>query len=338
VVTARESGPLYLSAADVERAMPDVAERLSLARRAMVALVADAEMPPKVAVHPRSTDSFAHAMPAFVRGAARDGSGDLLGIKWVTGFPANTAAGIPGIHATVLVNEPTTGRPGAILDGGPITAHRTAAVSGVAIETWKPDDEPATLTVVLIGAGVQARSHLAVLGHLLPGARLVITDRHPDRAERVAADARATGWFSGASVDTERERAVAGADVVISLVSFGPHRQGVPARSFANVRLIVAVDYDMCVPADVAERATPFVVDERAQFEANRSDAFAGYPEPATTIGEALVSGDHRPAPRGGSVLVTHLGVGVADLVFADAILASAARQGLGTRLPGAET
>jgi ornithine cyclodeaminase/alanine dehydrogenase-like protein (mu-crystallin family) len=98
------------------------------------------------------------------------------------------------------------------------------------------------------------------------------------------------------------------------------------------------VDYDMCVPAAVAEGATPFVVDERDQFEANRSHAFAGYPDPAATIGEALLAGDNRPAPRGGSVLVTHLGAGVADLVFADAILASAARQGLGTRLPGAET
>ena len=37
----------------------------------MTALVADAELPPKIGVHPRPAGSFAHAMPAFLRGADR---------------------------------------------------------------------------------------------------------------------------------------------------------------------------------------------------------------------------------------------------------------------------
>lgn len=334
MVTERGSVPLYLSAADVERALPDVPGRLALARRAMLALVADAEMPPKLGVHPRSAESFAHAMPAFVRGAAADGSEDLLGIKWVTGFPANRQAGLPAIHASVILSDPRTGRASAVLDGGPITAHRTAAVSGVAIETWRPATDPSTLRIALVGAGVQARSHLPVLGHLLPGAQLVVTDRHAERAEEVAAEARHSGWFSGASVETDREHAVTGADVVVSMVSFGQDRQGIPARAFTNVRLIVAVDYDMCVPAAVAAHAAPFVVDERGQFLANRaSGIFAGYPDPHSTIGESLLAGDNRPAGVGDSVLVTHLGAGVADLVFADAIVAAASRLGLGTQL-----
>src|SRR5689334_7129400 len=60
---------LYLSADDVTAAMPPVAERLELAERTMTALVADAELPPKIAVHPRPTGSFAHAMPAALRPA-----------------------------------------------------------------------------------------------------------------------------------------------------------------------------------------------------------------------------------------------------------------------------
>ena len=196
---ASADGFLYLTAADVELALPDVAARIQLARRAMIALVADAELPPKIGVHPRPDESFAHAMPAFVRGAAADGSADLLGLKWVTGFPGNRAAGLPALAASVLLSDPQTGRPRALLDGGPITAHRTAAVSGVAIETWKPDVDPPSLRVALIGAGVQARSHLPVLGHLLPGSTLVISDRHADRAEALAQEAENSGAFSGAS-------------------------------------------------------------------------------------------------------------------------------------------
>jgi ornithine cyclodeaminase/alanine dehydrogenase-like protein (mu-crystallin family) len=49
------------------------------------------------------------------------------------------------------------------------------------------------------------------------------------------------------------------------------------------------------------------------------------------TLGEAIIAGTPRPSGR---VVVTHLGVGLADLVFADAVLARAAASGLGVDLP----
>src|SRR5919201_3147519 len=130
----------YLSAADVSAAMPPVAERLDLAERTMTALVADAELPAKIGVHPRPAGSFAHAMPAALRPAGAEAStdGDLLGIKWVAGFPENRAHDLPAIHGVVILNDPATGVPRAIVDGGPITAVRTAAISGVAIARFGP--------------------------------------------------------------------------------------------------------------------------------------------------------------------------------------------------------
>src|SRR5262249_15491337 len=94
-MTAGDAPPLlWLSAADVVAAMPPVEDRLPLAQRTMVGLVADAEPPPKIGVHPRPDGSFAHAMPASLRPAeGDDGARDLLGIKWIAGFPANRAAG-----------------------------------------------------------------------------------------------------------------------------------------------------------------------------------------------------------------------------------------------------
>ena len=59
---------LYLDADDVRAAMPPVRERLDLARRTMIALVADAELPPKLGVHPRPKASHTAAMPALLRG------------------------------------------------------------------------------------------------------------------------------------------------------------------------------------------------------------------------------------------------------------------------------
>src|SRR5215210_8474125 len=110
----------YLAAHDVEAAMPPVEERLLLAERVMVALATPgaSELPPKIAVHPRPEGSFVHAMPAHLRADGADVSRDLVGMKWVAGFGGNKERGIPAIHALVVLNDPATGVPTAILDGG----------------------------------------------------------------------------------------------------------------------------------------------------------------------------------------------------------------------------
>src|SRR5436190_1483278 len=96
----------WLSAADVSAAMPPLPERLELAERTMTALVHDAELPPKIGVHPRPDGSFAHAMPAHLRGADPAGADDLLGIKWIAGFPTNRRHDQPTIHGLVVLTDP----------------------------------------------------------------------------------------------------------------------------------------------------------------------------------------------------------------------------------------
>jgi alanine dehydrogenase len=326
------TGTRYLSAADVSAAMPPIEERLALAERAMTALVADAELPPKIGVHPRPAGSFAHAMPAVLRDPS--GAGDLVGIKWVAGFPANRASGLPAIHAIVIINDPSTGQPRAILDGGPITAHRTAAVSGVALARFGPAELGRAPRAAIIGAGVQGHSHLEVLGHLLPEVDLAIHDRHPDRASALAETARATSGIKAAHTSPSARDATRDVDVVITAASFTDpeHRQAMTADWLTPDALVIAVDYATMCSAEVASGAGLFLVDERGQFEANRTAGqFAGYPDPGATLGEAILAGTKRPA--GGRVVVTHLGVGLADVVFADAIVRRAEAAGLGTAL-----
>ena len=128
-------------------------------------------------------------MPALLRGADPDGAQDLAGVKWVTAFPGNRAMGLPAIHALVLLSDATTGVPSAIVDGGPITAQRTAAVSGVALREWWPHNRrngPAR--IALVGAGVQGESHVEVLASVAPaGCTLMIVDRHAESAAHLAA-------------------------------------------------------------------------------------------------------------------------------------------------------
>ena len=323
----------FLTAADVIAAMPDIDERLRLAERTLTALVSDAELPPKIGVHPRPEGSFAHAMPAHLRGADANGADDLVGMKWVAGFATNNVAGLPAINAVVVLNDAATGLPTAILDGGPITAMRTAAVSGVAIAHFAPAGAGRPPRAALIGAGVQGRSHLAVLGHVLPGVALTLFDRHLDRAEALASVARETDGIGPVTVVADARTAVRDADVVVTAASFGPVRQVMTADQLAPDALVVPVDYATYCAADVARSAAAFLVDDRGQFLANRdAGLFDGYPDPTATLGEALLSGMPRPAT--GRVVATHLGVGLADVVFGAAIVERAEALGLGILLP----
>jgi ornithine cyclodeaminase/alanine dehydrogenase-like protein (mu-crystallin family) len=325
----------YLAAADVTAAMPPLPERLALAEKTLRALGEDAELPPKIGVHPRQPGSVAHAMPALLRGSAADGSDDSIGLKWIVGFPDNPAIGLPTYHALLLLNDPRTGVPVAVMDAGAITAQRTAAISGTAIRLFMPDTAGQPARVAILGAGTQARGHLPVIGHLLPGASIRLVDRDVDRARALAAAAGRIEGVGSAEVAPDVRRAVEGADVVVSVVAFGPDQQALDPDWLGRETLFVAVDYDMQAPASLAHEAR-FVVDERGQFLAARSaESFAGYPDPDATLGEVLCGGaggaGGRPAGR---ILVTHLGVGLADVVFAAAILERAEQLGLGRILP----
>lgn len=317
----------YLSATDVDRCLPDVSERIVLAAQALAALGrGTAEMPPKMGVHPRP-GALLHAMPAWLR------EGDLVGLKWIAAFPGNRGHGLPAINGLVVLNDAETGLPTWIMDAGRITAVRTAAVSGVAIRLFRPAQVE---RVAILGAGVQARSHAEVVAGLLPEAEIVIYDRHTDRAELVAAEARAGG--RAASVAASAEEAARSCHVVITVATLGSSSQVMTPDWLSPDALIVAVDFATYASAELARAVQRFVVDDRDQFLAYRASGyFDGYPEPGATMGELLDADSAAPGDTAAGdvlpALVTHLGVGLADVVFADAISRRAAELAVGIEL-----
>lgn len=326
-------GLRHLASADIDACLPPVRERIALARQALVALASgDAEMPPKIGVHPRA-GALLHAMPAWLRGA------DLVGLKWVSAFPDNQRHGLPAISGLVVLNDAATGVPTWIMDAARITAVRTAAVSGVALELFAPAD---ARRVALIGAGVQARSHLEVIAALLPGAEVAIFSRDSRRAEELATEVNEASGRPRVRPAASAAAAVADAQAVVTVATLGAEAQRLVPADLAAGTLIVAVDFATYVTPELAHAARVFAVDDRAQFLHYRDlGYFDGYPAPATTLGElatgarenAGLEHDHRQPADGRPTLVTHLGVGLADIVFADAIARAAAERGLGREL-----
>ena len=324
----------YLSADAVAACLPPATERVELAASALLALARDdAEMPPKIGVHPRP-GALLHAMPAWLRGA------DLVGMKWVSAFPDNRSRGLPAIGGLIVLNDPDTGLPTWVLDAGVITAHRTAAVSGVAIRLFSP---ARVQRVGLVGAGVQARSHLELIAELLPGATVLLHDVHRERASALAVELGSQRGLAVNVVDSA-QAAIGAADVVVTAATLRKEGGFIDPDGLALGALVIAIDFASCVRGTVATAARHFVTDDRAQYLAYRTSGyFDGYPDVVETLGETLdqrgltgpVEADGRPTGADERpVLVSHLGVGLADVVFANAVAKGAERTGFGLELP----
>jgi len=141
-------------------------------------------------------------MPAWI-------AGGCYGVKIVNIAPANAARGLPGLHATYTLFDATTGVPLALLDGGEITARRTAAASALATQ-WLARTDACRLLVV--GAGRVAA--------LLPDAycavrtieRVTVWARSVEKAQSLAAAWRTAGLDAESASDLGA--AVAAADIV----------------------------------------------------------------------------------------------------------------------------
>jgi len=299
----RDDTPLRFLDENAVRARLRMADLVEAMERALVELAAGRVVQPIRTVLPvASHRGFLGVMPAYA---------GVLGAKLVTFYPENTC--VHTHHAVIVLFREETGEPLAVLDGRLITEMRTAAVSAVATRWLARED---VRTLALLGAGVQARSHLEAL-------RLVrnfedVRVWSPRSASRFAAahGIRAVG---------SAEAAVDGADVVVVVTSSQrPVLCGSWLAPGAHVNAVGA-----CRPEwrelddDVLERANLFV-ESRAPASVESGDVIAKGRIDAE-IGE-VISGLHPGRRRDGEVtLFKSVGVAVEDLAAAQLVLASKA-------------
>lgn len=90
---------------------------------------------------------------------------DSLGMKWIGSFPNNRlTSDLPRATALIILNDPNTGIPIAIMEGSIISATRTAAVTGVAMKYLARKD---SRVIGIVGAGVLSKAHLLVANEVL---------------------------------------------------------------------------------------------------------------------------------------------------------------------------
>ena len=106
-----------------------------------------------------------------------------VGVKLVTVFPGNRARGLASVSALYVLLDGATGHPVALLDGEALTLRRTAAASALA-STYLSRADASTLLV--IGAGALAPYLAAAHCAVRPITRVLVWNRHAERAEHLA--------------------------------------------------------------------------------------------------------------------------------------------------------
>ncbi len=305
----------YLGRDEVAQLLPPIPEQLDLVEDVYRALAAGrVELPPKPGVHPRP-DSFVHAMPAYLRDE------DVVALKWVAGYPANKARGLPYISGLVVLNDAETGLPTAILDGAEITAARTAAASGVCVRAFAP---AGWREAAILGAGEQGVFHARLLRELNPDVRIRAYDPNPERVERLGPGVeRAAGELE----------AVAGAEVVVTAAPIVTEPDPPLGPDALGERwLLLPIDFDALVRRELVEAAGLLAVDDVGQFEYYREQGhFRGWPVPHASVGESLGRPRAEVTER---VACVNLGIGALDAAFAARVVAAARARGVGTELP----
>ena len=283
------------------------------------------EMPPKPGIHTQP-DAFIHAMPAYIPslGAA--------GVKWISGYPGNQAKGLPYITGLLILNDPETGVPTAIMDATWLTAQRTGAATAVAARHLA---RPNSSTAGIIACGVQGRSNLEALACVFSLEKVWAYDRNREVAETFATDMSAALDVQ-VEVVTEPRAAVVDADLV---VTSGPILKAptpvIDTDWLATGAFASPVDFDSYWTGGALRQADKLATDDIAQFEHYREAGyFSDTPAPYADLGQ-IVAGHQRGREREDErTIAINLGLALEDMATAMPIYERAIELGIGTRLP----
>lgn len=316
---------LYLSRADVESVNLEMREIIAALERMFLEKAAGrVEMPPKPGIHP-AADAFIHAMPAYIP-ALRS-----AGVKWVSGFPANPARGLPYISGLIVLNDVETGFPRAVMDCTWITAKRTGAATAVAARRLA---RPEAGVVGILGCGVQGRSNLEALEAVFAVKKVKAYDFNSAAAASFKTEMEARFEVPVDIVRTAEE-AVRGCDIVVTAgpILKVPHATIRPgwfeAGAFASL-----VDYDSYWSRQALREADKFCTDDIAQLEyAKTQGYFKDIPPVHADLAE-LVSGKKpgRESPRE-KTIACNLGLALDDMATAPLVCERAIERGLGVWL-----
>jgi ornithine cyclodeaminase/alanine dehydrogenase-like protein (mu-crystallin family) len=296
-------------------------ECIAVMEQALASLArGEAHQPLRHAIRPEGAPGLLGLMPSY-----RGGENPLFGLKEVCVFPGNPARGLDSHLGAVLLHSGETGELLAMMNASAITAIRTAAVSAVATKLLAREDSK---RLAIIGAGVQARTHLEAIPLVRDIESVCVYSRTRSRAEQL-----------DAVVADSVEEAVRDADIVVTVTSSKEpvvRREWIRPGTHINAvgsSIATARELDSATIA-----ASSLFVDRRESTVNEAGDYLFALREGAITdqhirgeIGDILLGKIAGRTSRDEITLFKSLGLAVEDLAAAAFIFEKVNRDGGGT-------
>ena len=201
---------LILDSEQIRELLP-MRDCIELMADALSSLARDEVFQPlRTIIRPPEARGLLGLMPAY-----RTGDHGAFGMKEICVFPGNPAIGKDAHQGAVMLFSRETGEIIALMNASEITAIRTAAVSAVATRLLARDDAH---ELAIIGAGVQARTHLAALDAVREITQARVACRNIEHAQEVVLEMQPRFSFPIEAVKTNEE-AVRGADLIVTATS-----------------------------------------------------------------------------------------------------------------------
>lgn len=294
---------------------------IDLMREAFVALSrGEAVMPDRIQVDaPKGNILF---MPAYLPGKA-------LSLKAVSTYGVNHERGIPTIQGLVVTFDEETGSPTAVLDARSVTAMRTGAAGGLAVDLLARRE---ARSLALIGCGVQGAKQIEAIRCVRELESVRLYDRDRAMAEALAEAVRQTDGAPPCMLYASGDECATGADIVITATpSPTPTFDSRVLKPGTHVTAIGSFQpHTQEIDAALVQRA--YVVVEHAESAWREAgDLIQAGKKPDAELGQ-VVAGT-APGRREDEQMTVFKSVGVAiqDTATATWVLQRAEQQGVGT-------
>jgi ornithine cyclodeaminase len=280
--------------------------------------------PLRFVVRPPGATTLMGLMPAY-----RSAPAPAYSLKTVCIAPGNRERGLDSHQGFVAVFDGETGQVRGLVNGGAITAIRTAAVTAVATRLLA---RPGSTTLGILGAGTQGASHLEAMRAVLP-------------LERVRAWSRTPGSVAALGEGVEEvataEEAVRGADVLVTVTAAaepivrrewladGAHVNAV-GSSIPTTR---ELDTETMAAAALYVDRRESTVNESGDYLFAARDGAIGPDHIRGEIGELLIGAAEGRSSDSELTVFKSLGLAVEDLAAAELVLRRAEAEGAGVEV-----
>jgi ornithine cyclodeaminase/alanine dehydrogenase len=254
------------------------------------------------------------------------------GIKWISGYPDNYKRGLPYISGLLVLNDPDTGFPVAIMDGAWITAKRTGAATAVASRYLARKDAK---IVGILGLGVQGRSNFEALHELLDSIEITKAyDTSSASQQRYVEEMTAKTGLAIQPVKTPRE-AVEQSDIVVTAGPILKNPNPVISEDWLKEGMFACpLDFDSYWKYSAMHSMHKFCTDDSDQLFYYKSQGyFKDIPNVHADLDKIVLGQKPGRENDQEKIMSMNLGLAVEDMAVAVRVFERAKKKGIGNWL-----